>query len=100
MSDCFASLFSLDEVRDYVHHKLCRREGLSEQVCPQCEKPLLQQGKACGLHFSVHGPRHVRPNAIWVFAENAIYFYDSRGERFLKVLLRYRFEMGAEAAAA
>ena len=43
-----------------------------------------------GLQFSLHGPRSVRLGAIWAADQNMIYFYDTRGNRYMKLRLRHR----------
>ncbi len=92
------ALFSLDELREYVHETLCRRENLLREQSPLCELPLLRDGKYCGAQFTVQGPRALRLSAIWALDLNVIYFYDSRGERYLKMPLRYRLKQSLDAA--
>lgn len=92
------TLFSLDELREYVHRALCRRENLLPEQSPLGELPLLRGGKSCGIQFIVQGPRALRLSAIWASDLNVIYFYDSRGERYLKVPLRYRLKRSLDAA--
>lgn len=91
-------LFSLDELREFVHRSLCRHENLLQDQSPLTELPLLRGGKHCGLQFTVHGPRTLRLSAIWAADLNVIYFYDSRGERYLKIPLRYRLKRVLDAA--
>lgn len=94
MSDLAAPLvlFSLDELRDYVHRTLCRHENLLQDQSPLGESPLVRGGKSCGIQYIVQGPRSVRLSAIWASDVNMLYFYDTRGERFLKIPLRYRIQ--------
>lgn len=92
------ALFSLDELRDYVHRTLCRRENLLVEQSPLGELPLMRSGQSCGIQFIVQGPRAVRLSAIWASDLNVIYFYDARGERYMKVALRYRLTKTADAA--
>lgn len=92
------SLHSLDELRDYIHQALCRRENLLVEQSPLSETPLLRAGGVCGIQFTVHGPRAVRLSAIWAADLNVIYLYDARGERYLKVPLRYRLKRMLDAA--
>ena len=92
------ALFSLDELREYVHRTLCRRENLLAEQSPLGELPLMREGRNCGIQFIVQGPRAVRLSAIWASDLNVIYFYDARGERYLKVSLRYRLTKAADAA--
>lgn len=86
------ALFSIDELREYVHRALCQRENLLLEQSPVAELPLLRGGKQCGIQFIVQGPRALRLSAIWASDLNVIYLYDSRGERYLKVSLRYRLK--------
>lgn len=92
------ALFSIDELRDYVHETLCRRENLLLDQSPITELPLFRGGKYCGAQFIVQGPRALRLSAIWALDLNVIYFYDSKGERYLKLPLRHRLKQTADAA--
>lgn len=92
------ALFSLEELRDYVHRTLCRRENLLPEQSPLSELPLSRGDKACGIQFIVHGPRAVRLSAIWASDLNVVYLYDSCGERYLKVPLRYRLKRTLDVA--
>jgi hypothetical protein len=85
-------LFSLDELREYIHRTLCRRENLLPDQSPLGELPLTRSGASCGIQFILQGPRAVRLSAIWASDLNVVYFYDTRGERFMKVPLRYRLQ--------
>ena len=88
-------LFSIDELRAYIHTTLCQRENLLQDQSPLGESPLVRGNKSCGIQFIVQGPRAVRLSAIWASDVNMIYFYDARGERFMKVPLRYRLQGAA-----
>jgi hypothetical protein len=92
------ALFSLDELREYVHSTLCRRENLLAEQSPLGELPLMRGGQSCGIQFVVQGPRAVRLSAIWASDINVIYFYDTKGERYMKIPLRYRLTKMADAA--
>ncbi|MES2793274.1 MAG: hypothetical protein V4719_26930 [Planctomycetota bacterium] len=92
------ALFSLDELREYVHSTLCRRENLLAEQSPLGELPLMRAGQSCGIQFVVQGPRAVRLSAIWASDINVIYFYDTKGERYMKIPLRYRLTKTADAA--
>jgi len=95
MADASQAIYSLDELRTYVHQTLCARENLLPDQSPLSEAPLTRGGRRCGLQFCVQGPRSVRLTGIWVTDENVLYFYDARGERFQKVALRYRISFAA-----
>jgi hypothetical protein len=100
MSDGSAAITCLEELRTFVHQTLCERENLLIDQSPLTESPLTRRGRLCGLEFSVRGPRAVRLSAIWAADLNIVYFYDVRGERFLKVQLPYRFSTATTAVAA
>lgn len=78
---------SLDELRRFVHRILCEKENILSDQFGLSESMLVRCGKSCGRQFSVCGPRSIRLNAIWVEDRNMLYFYDARGERFLKLQL-------------
>ena len=100
MSERLKAIRSLDDLRQYVHRTLCERENLVNDQFSMSEMPLNRRGRNCGLQFSLHGPRNVRLGAIWASDQNQIYFYDTRGIRFLKVRLRQRLFPDGEPAAA
>ncbi|MBS0207094.1 MAG: hypothetical protein JSS49_29815 [Planctomycetes bacterium] len=75
----------------HVHQTLCRRENLLAEQFDLQVIPLKQQDAACGLQFLLRGPRSVRLGAVWAAEPNVLYFYDARGERFLKQQLATRF---------
>ena len=54
------------------------------------EMTLMRRGRDCGIQFSLDGPRSVRLGAIWASDQNVILFYDTQGQRYLKVALRHR----------
>ena len=84
------SIASLADLRAFVHHTLCARENILEDQFGLSETALIQNGRDCGLHFCLCGPRSVRLEAIWVADRNTLYFYDARGTRFLKIQLAER----------
>lgn len=95
MPDCTLSgsrddLSTLDELRTFVHQTLCGKEGLLADQFPLTEMSLTRRSRFCGLQFSLQGPRDVRLGAIWASDHNLVYFYDARGERYLKVKLTRR----------
>ena len=87
MTESHDAICSLDELRAFVHKTLCDRENILEDQFGLTETALIRRGEDCGLHFCLIGPRNVRLEAIWVADHNAIYFYDARGMRFLKIQL-------------
>lgn len=90
MIECLDALRSLDDLRDFVHTTLCNRENILRDQFGMTETQLVRGGQACGLQFSLQGPRSIRLAAIWVSNHNMLYFYDAHGVRFLKLQLKQR----------
>jgi hypothetical protein len=78
---------SLQELRSFVHTTLCEKENLLEDQSRLQELVLVRDGRECGMQFFVHGPRLVRLGAVWAADQNVLYFYDAKGERYLKLQL-------------
>lgn len=91
-------LKTLQDLRQFVHETLCARENLLVDQFGLQESRLVRGGKPCGLQFAVQGPRSVRLAAIWTEDHNLIYFYDTKGERYLKVRLLSRLADTPSAA--
>ncbi len=87
MLDTTATIPTLDALRQYVHAQLCAKESLLEDQFQTHEDSLMKRGQVCGRQFQLHGPRSIRLGAIWASDQNLIYFYDTQGERYLKVRL-------------
>lgn len=83
-----ANILNIDELRTFVHAQLCARENLLEDQFRTREEALIMRGRTCGRQFQLHGPRSIRLGAIWAADQNLIYFYDTQGERYLKVELQ------------
>lgn len=98
MIDEVDAIRSLDDLRQFIHHTLCRKENLLADQFHMIESKLMRRGRVCGLQFSLQGPRSVRLGAIWTEDRNTIYFYDARGERYLKLRLRQRLFVTVPAA--
>lgn len=98
MTESTGNVRTLGELRDYVHHTLCRHENLVADQFKLQEIPLLRKGQTCGLQFILHGPRQVRLGAVWAADQNYVFYYDARGERFRKDVLPHAIEL-PEAAA-
>lgn len=81
---------SLGDLRAFIHQTLCEKEGLLADQFPLSEMSLVRRKRFCGLQFSLQGPREVRLGAIWASDHNVVYFYDARGERYLKMKLNRR----------
>src|ERR1044071_2705188 len=95
MTEGVEPIGNLSELRAFVHHTLCARENILEDQFGLSETALMRNGRDCGLHFCLCGPRSVRLEAIWVTDRNTLYFYDARGMRFLKIRLAARLGGGA-----
>lgn len=80
-------LRNLDDLRAFVNETLCGHEQLEQDAFPLTEHVLVRSGAACGIFFCLHGPRAVKFTAIWETQRNTILFYNSNGERFLKIQL-------------
>lgn len=87
MSAYSLQISNLSQLRDFIHQTLCEHEYLEPGVFPMTERILTRGGNACGILFSLHGPRSVRLNAIWENENNTVLFYGSTGERFGKMQL-------------
>lgn len=86
---------TLDDLRAFIHTVLCDRENILAEQFALREIPLKRGGQSCGLEFRLHGPRSIRLGAIWNIDHNTVYFYDTRGDRFLKLTLKQRFVLAA-----
>jgi hypothetical protein len=81
------AVFTLDDLRAYVHRILCEKENLLADQFKMIESKLTRGSRDCGLQFTLHGPRSVRLSAIWESGRNTVYFYDAGGERYATVRL-------------
>jgi len=79
---------TLDQLRDFIHISLCRRENLLEFHFPMSEAELTRSGHQCGLQFVLHGPCRVRLAAVWAADRNEILMYAANGNRFRRVRLQ------------
>ena len=80
----------MESLRQWVHYTLCEKENLLVDEFQMKETPLTKRGRLCAIQFLLRGPQSVRLGAIWTAGQNAVYFYDARGERYRKVRLRNR----------
>ena len=85
-----AEIRSLEDLRNYIHISLCRRENLLEHHFPMTELELKRAGDCCGYQFILHGPRSVKLSAVWDRAGNEILMYDVVGKRFARVRLTHQ----------
>lgn len=93
MPICAEDIRSIDDLRYFVHQTLCEKENLLPDQFSIAELPLEQRGACCGIHFTLQGPRSVRLGAVWAADRNQVYFYDARGERYLKAHLPHRIDV-------
>lgn len=89
---------NLNELRDFVNQTLCGYDHLKPDEFRLDERVLLRQGKPCGLYFCLHGPRSTKYTAIWETDGNAVFFYSSSGERFLRTQLEHAPRLDRRAA--
>lgn len=95
-----ATVGTLDELRLFIHTKLCEKENLLAEQFRLREAALMMRGRQCGMEFTVKGPRSIRLGAIWASEQNLINFYDTQGERYLKVKLTAPIALPELAASA
>jgi hypothetical protein len=82
-------IHTFDDLRNFVHRELCRKENLVDDQFELRESPLKSRGKRCGVQFVLWGPRSIRLGAIWSSDSNVVYFYDTQGQRYDKLLLEH-----------
>ena len=90
MQETIDCIWSLEDLRAFIHRTLCEKENLLADQFYMTEMQLSRRGRNCGIQFSLQGPRSVRLGAIWASDHNSIYFYDACGVRYLKVRLQNR----------
>jgi hypothetical protein len=98
MAATFASLPTLDALRQHVLETLCRHDHLDPAQTPFFQALVTRRGQPCGLFFQVQGPRQVRSYALWAEEENRILFYDNTGLRFAETRLSDAPDAGRLAA--
>ena len=90
MTEELAQVLTHENLRSHVHQTLCRHESLLPDQFDLQVISLKKLDFDCGLQFLLRGPRSVRLGAVWAAEQNVLYFYDARGERFLKQHLASR----------
>ena len=90
------AVHNLNDLRQFVHSKICDHHELEFGAFRMTERILTRGGIPCGIFFCVHGPRSVRFTAIWETERNTILFYGSAGERLQKTQLAVAPELVAE----
>jgi hypothetical protein len=87
MSDNAVRLETVEELRRYVADTLGQLETLKADQFQLSQHVLYRQGKACGVHFRLQGPRSLSLSAIWETEQNSILFYGSCGRRMQRTKL-------------
>jgi len=81
MQVLFATLPTVDQVKNHVLRTLCERDYLDPTQTALHQALLVRKGAPCGILFEVQGPRRLRNYAVWAGEEDRILFYDSTGVR-------------------
>ncbi len=87
MQESHQKLTCMHELRRFVHATLCNKESLLAEQFQMREAALMSRGARCAMQFTVRGPRSIKLGAIWAIDQAVIFFYDTQGERYLKVNL-------------
>jgi len=63
---------------------------------------LIRAGKRVALVLTLHGPRRMRPHAIWTWVDGKVLYYDSGGKRWREDEVDPTIEpdLGPEASGA
>ena len=85
MPPALSEVRSLDDLRNFIHLSLCKKENLLENHFPVTELELKRGDDLCGIQFTLHGPRSVKLSAVWDCTANDVLLYDAVGKRFSKV---------------
>jgi hypothetical protein len=93
-----AEVSTLHGLRGLVQATICDRHQLLLGAFRFNERLLMRRGEACGLHFTLYGPRAVLFTAIWDVAGRTILFYDCDGNRFHRSDLKVSGRLQAELA--
>lgn len=80
-----ADIRSLEDLRNFIHVALCRKENLLEHHFPMTETELKRGGQHCASQFILHGPRSVKLSAVWDRGLNQVLLYDAVGRRFDRI---------------
>ena len=87
MPESSMNVQSMEELRRYVADTLSNLELLKSDQFQLSQRILHRDGKPCGIHFCLHGPRALRLSAIWETDQNSILFYGSCGRRLHRTKL-------------
>ena len=89
---------TIEQLHAYVHAVLCEKENLLPEMFVTQRTTLRRGDRSCGLQFHLQGPRCIKLGAVWAADQNIVFFYDTRGTRYLKVRLLNRLSVDAAAA--
>ncbi len=80
-----ADVHTSEDLKNFIHISLCRKENLLEHHFPMTELELKRKGQHCGSQFILHGPRSVKLSAVWDRKLNEVLLYDAVGKRFARI---------------
>jgi len=95
-----STVSTFDELHQFVHHTLCAAENLLMEQFTTHQRRLVTKENLSGIEYSLQGLRNIRLGAIWAADQNVIYFYNARGERYLKVKVEQRLPIDSLAVAS
>lgn len=72
-------------VRAIALRTLTTRGSLRPDAVRLAESLLIRDGRLCGVHFTLVGPRRTLLSAVWDADRNELWCYDTRGKRFSTV---------------
>ena len=75
------TLHSLDDLKSFVYHKICKDQNLLYESCTVSEAFLHRSSEVCGMMFYLWGPRKMLFTAVWETEQGRIFFYNSNGSR-------------------
>ena len=87
MQETSPAIKNLNELRQFVHRRLCELNDFEVGAFELVERMLVRCGVFCGIYFCLYGPRSVRLTAIWETDQNTVLFYNATGERRIRTQL-------------
>jgi hypothetical protein len=98
MAESTPEITTLEDLRAFVQSTICDRQQLLPNTVGVSEQFIVRQGKACGMQFTLSGPRAVQFSAIWDATGGTILFYDCNGVRFQRHDLTMTADLAKELA--
>jgi hypothetical protein len=98
MTSPYVPTHSLEQLRNFVHETLCRRNELEMGAFHLTERILVRNQHPCGVMFCLHGPRSVKLTAIWEIERNTVLFYGSDGQRQERTQLMAAPELASQCS--